>query len=49
VDIIDGVGQHEATNLAVGGLFELDAVVGRAFEADELAGVAPELTPIPFS
>src|SRR5665213_2721868 len=40
VDIGDGVGQHEATDLAVVGLSELDAVVGRAIEADNLAGEA---------
>jgi hypothetical protein len=40
VDIGDGVGQHEATDLAVVGLFELDVVVGRAVETDDPAGVA---------
>ena len=40
MDIGDGVGQQEATDLAVVGLFELDVVIGRAVEADELAGVA---------
>ena len=40
MDIRDGVGQQEATDLAVVGLFELDVVVGRTIEADDLAGEA---------
>ena len=39
VDIGDGVGQEETSNLAVVGLSEFDVVVGRAVEADDLAGV----------
>ena len=46
VDISDGVGQHEATDLAVVGLLELDVVVGRAVEADDLAGVALGVTQV---
>jgi hypothetical protein len=46
VDIRDGVGQHEATDLAVVGLFELDVVVGRAVEADDRAGVALGVTQV---
>jgi hypothetical protein len=40
VEVGDGVGQHETTDLAIVGLFELDVVVGRAVEADDPAGVA---------
>ena len=40
MDLRDGVGQQEATNLTIVGLSELDVVIGRAVEADELAGVA---------
>ena len=40
MDVGDGVGQQEATDLAVVGLSELDVVVGRAVEADDLAGEA---------
>jgi hypothetical protein len=38
VDVGDGVGQKEATDLAVVGLSELDVVIGRAIEADDLTG-----------
>jgi hypothetical protein len=40
VDVSDGVGQQQAPDLAVVGLSELDVVVGRSIEVDELAGVA---------
>ena len=40
MDVGDGVGQQEATDLAVVGLSELDVVVGGAIEADDLTGEA---------
>ena len=36
----DGVGEQQAADLAVIGLAELDVVVGRAVEADDLTGEA---------
>ena len=40
VDVGDGVGEQQAADLAVVGLAELDVVVGRAVEADDLTGEA---------
>jgi hypothetical protein len=40
MDIGDGVGEEESTDLAVVGFPELDVVVGGAIEADDLAGQA---------
>jgi hypothetical protein len=40
MDLRDGVGQQEATNLTIVGLSELDVVIGRAIEADYLTGDA---------
>jgi len=38
VDIGDGVGEENTTDLAVSGLPELDVVIGGAIQADHLAG-----------
>jgi hypothetical protein len=38
VNVSDRIGQQQAADLAVGGLAELDVVVGRAVQADQLAG-----------
>jgi hypothetical protein len=35
VDLRDGVGEEQTTDLAVVGLSELDVVVGRSIKADE--------------
>jgi hypothetical protein len=40
MDIGDGVGEEESTDLAVVGFPELDVVVGGAVEADDLTGQA---------
>ena len=40
MDVRDGVGQQESTDLAVVGHSELDVVVGRAIQADDLTGEA---------
>lgn len=40
MDIRDGIGQQQAADLAVVRLSELDVVVARAVEADDLAGEA---------
>ena len=40
MDIGDRVGQQQVADLAIGWLVELDVVVGRAVETDDLAGAA---------